>query len=233
MLGGCQSFMADDAPPPLAIDRQVTERHPPGCQGEHCPLVNVDTLVFADEPALNRLIDARLRAMTVMAPDEATPATLDGYQQAFLAAAEPGWSTYLQAKLRERHGSLAVLELSSYLFRGGAHGMPGRGFINFDLARDREVTLADALLPGQEARFWQLAEQAHRQWLDGNRPEGDPDFDRRWPFQRTPHVALLSDRVLLKYDVYSLGPYSMGHPELSIPYAQLGGVLAPPYLPAP
>ena len=43
------------------VDQTVTEHRPQGCEGDSCPLVNVDTLTFADEPELNRLIDARLR----------------------------------------------------------------------------------------------------------------------------------------------------------------------------
>ncbi len=215
------------------MERVVTEQRPEGCSGENCPLVNIDTLRFPDEPALERLIDARLRAMTQTAPDDRLPASLEAYQRDFLAHAEPRWSTYLQAKPRDHHDTLVVIELSSYLDRGGAHGMPGRGFINYDLEQDRALTLEDVLLPGQEERFWALAEQAHRDWLQGNQPADDPQFAERWPFQRTNNVALLADRVLLKYDVYSLGPYSMGHPELSIPYGQLDGVLRPERLPEP
>ena len=40
----------------------------------------------------------------------------------------------------------------------------------------------------------------------------------------------LKDSVLLKYDVYSIAPYSSGHPELSIPHDQLEGIVSPEYL---
>ncbi|XQR91476.1 DUF3298 domain-containing protein [Stutzerimonas urumqiensis] len=231
LLVACQSPVPQQQTTPLSAQRILDEQRPEGCQGDRCPLVNVDTFVFPTEPALNALIDERLRRMTQYGPDDAIPVSLDAYRQRFLSNAEPGWSTYLQAKPRDQHGDLVVIELSSYLYQGGAHGMPGRGFINYDLERNRAVTLEDALLPGQEAAFWGLAEEAHQAWLDGNVPEEDADFADNWPFQRTDHVAFLKDSVLLKYDVYSLGPYSMGHPELSIPYSKLDGVLKPDYLP--
>lgn len=49
---------------------------------------------------------------------------------------------------------------------------------------------------------------------------------------RCPHVALLKDNVVLKYDVYSIAPYSEGHVELKIPYSRLNGILKPQWFPA-
>lgn len=228
LISACQHFGGE---PPIEVRQVVSEQRPAGCPetDERCPLVNIDTQLFASEPALNALIDQRLRRMTINSPDATIPATLESYQEDFLRGAEPGWSSYLQAKLREQHGSLLVVELSSYLHTGGAHGMPGRGFINYDRDQDRELKLVDVLLPGKEGAFWRAAAKAHQQWLLAN-PQ-DADVHRQWPFQQTANVALLRDKVLLKYDVYSIAPYSSGHPELEIPYGELNGILKPAYLP--
>jgi hypothetical protein len=227
-LGGCQHFGGE---PPVDARRILSEQRQAGCpaQDDSCPLVNIDTQLFENEPALNALIDKRLREMTVNSPDAKVPATLEGYQQAFLRDAEPGWASYLQAKLRDQHDSLLVVELSSYLHTGGAHGMPGRGFINFDREQDRELKLAEVLLPGKEGAFWRVAAKAHQKWLVAN--EHDAAFSRQWPFQQTSNIALLRDKVLLKYDVYSIAPYSSGHPELEISYNELSGILKPVFLP--
>ena len=228
LISACQHFGGEA---PVEVRQIVSEQRPAGCPetDERCPLVNIDTQLFATEPALNALIDQRLRKMTLNSPDATIPATLESYQEVFLRVAEPGWSSYLQAKLREQHGPLLVVELSSYLHTGGAHGMPGRGFINYDRNQDRELKLADVLLPGKEGAFWRAAAKAHQQWLLMN-PQ-DADSLRQWPFQQTANVAFLGDKVLLKYDVYSIAPYSSGHPELEIPYSELSGILQPAYLP--
>jgi hypothetical protein len=155
---------------------------------------------------------------------------LQSYQQRFLSTAEPGWSSYLQAKLRDQHRNILVVELSSYLYVGGAHGMPGRGFINYDSKRDRELRLEDLLIPGQEGNFWRTARQAHQRWLVENEHDQDAAFLEFWPFQQTANVALLKDSVLLKYDVYSIAPYSSGHPELFIPNEQLKGIVKAKHL---
>lgn len=229
LLGACQHIGGER---PLEVRQILSEQRPSDCPAEddRCPLVNIDTLHFAAEPALNTLIDERLRRMTVNAPDAELPATLEGYQEHFLSNAEDGWSSYLQAKLREQHGSLLVIELSSYLFEGGAHGMPGRGFINYDRELGRELKLADVLLPGKEGAFWRAAREAHQRWLVANELDQDAEFIEMWPFVQTTNVALLKGSVLLKYDVYSIAPYSSGHPELSIPHAQLKGIVRPEYL---
>ncbi|MFL9814318.1 DUF3298 domain-containing protein [Stutzerimonas sp. VN223-3] len=228
LLGACQHFGGE---PPVEVRQILSEQRPVGCpkQDDNCPLVNIDTQLFAEEPELNALIDERLRKMTVNSPDARIPATLESYQEDFLSSAQSGWSSYLQAKLRDQHGSLVVVELSSYLYTGGAHGMPGRGFINYDRKQDRELKLADVLLPGKEGSFWRVAAEAHQRWLLAN--QHDAAFSRQWPFQQTANVALLRDKVLLKYDVYSIAPYSSGHPELEIPYAELSAILKPEYLP--
>jgi hypothetical protein len=227
LLGGCQHFASER---PVEVRQTVTEQRPTGCEGENCPLVNIDTLTFADEPELDRLIDARLRRMTINGPDDRLPETLQSYQQRFLSTAEPGWSSYLQAKLRDQHRNILIVELSSYLYVGGAHGMPGRGFINYDREQNRELRLEDLLIPGQEGSFWRVARQVHQRWLVENGHAQDAEFVDFWPFQQTANIALLKDSVLLKYDVYSIAPYSSGHPELFIPHEQLKGILKPEYL---
>jgi hypothetical protein len=223
LIGGCQHLGGE---PPVDVRQILSEQRPTGCpeQDDSCPLVNIDTQLFENEPVLNALIDQRLRKMTVNSPDAEVPETLESYQRAFLQDAQPGWSSYLQAKLREQHGPLLVVELSSYLHIGGAHGMPGRGFINYDREQDRELKLADVVMPGKEGAFWRVAAKTHQQWLQAN--EHDAAFSRQWPFQQTSNVAFLRDKVLLKYDVYSIAPYSSGHPELEIPYEELDGILS-------
>src|SRR5690606_37899769 len=126
-------------------------------------------------------------------------------------------------------GNILVIELSSYLFTGGAHGMPGRGFINFDREQNRELRLEDILLRGQAGNFWRAARQAHQRWLAANELDQDAGFIEFWPSRQTAHTALLKNSILLKYGVYSIAPYSGGHPERSIPHAELKGVVRPEY----
>jgi len=229
LLGACQ--LLGGQPERLATQRITWEQRADNCASERCSLVNVDTLKFADQPQLDALIEQALLAMTRETPDGALPASLRDYSAALLRRAPQGRETWLQAKLIDQHHDLAVIELSSYLYSGGAHGMPGRGFLHYSLGQQRLLTLDELLLPGGADAFWLAASEAHQRWLKAQKLEQDRDFRYNWPFQRTRNVALLKDKVLLKYEVYALGPYSMGHPELEIPYSRLRHILRPEYLP--
>lgn len=230
LLGACQWLAPQPAPP--AVQKIAWEQRAEGCRSERCSLVNVETLRISDAPALNALIEQALLAMTRETDGQPLPASLRGYADALLAESREGRETWLQAKLVDRHGDLLVIELSSYLYSGGAHGMPGRGFINYSLSRQRALQLDDLLLPGQEDAFWTAAREARRDWLKAQQLDQDRDFQASWPFVPTANIALLHDKLQLKYDVYALAPYAMGHPTLEIPYPRLQGVLRPEYLPA-
>ncbi|MFC3607709.1 DUF3298 domain-containing protein [Stutzerimonas tarimensis] len=226
-LAACQRPPADQ--PPVAFERSISETRSEGCDGEHCPLVNIDVLRFPGEPELERLIDRRLRQLARHG-DEPIPPSLEAHRQAFLASARDDWSSWLQAAIRDWHGQVLVIELSSYRDLGDTTGHPGRGFINYDRAAKRELRLQDALLPGREGAFWRLAEQAHRDWVRQQHPERIVEFRAAWPFRPTPHIALLRDRVLLKYDVRQIAPYDNGHPEISVPHSRLTDILRPEFL---
>lgn len=229
LLSACQSLAPSDEP--ARYERHAWEHTPAGCHGEECPLVNIDTLHFPAEPALDRLIERRLLELAADGPGAPLPASLASHERDFLASARPGWSSYLQAQVREQADGRILIELSSYRYTGGAHGQPGRGFIDFDRRQHKALDLSDLLLPGQEEAFWAKAEEAHRRWLVAQGFAADEQFTRIWPFRKTPHIALSRSGLLLKYDVYSIAPYSSGHPELLIPYPQLNGILKTEYFP--
>ena len=230
-LGACASLFQPNYRTPLETTRDASEQLKPGCSTPDCPLVNIDTLRFPAEPALDPIIEKRLLQMTRTEPGAPVAPTLAAYREQFLRDAAPRTSSYLQAKVREQHDGLVIVELSSYLDTGGAHGMPGRGFINYSRSQQKDVTLQDMLLPGQEQAFWGAAKVAHNNWLISSHYGSDPEFVKNWPFEKTPHVALLKDNVVLKYDVYSIAPYSEGHVELKIPYSRLNGILKPEWFP--
>lgn len=228
-LGACQSAFQ---PKPLAFTPDASEQVKAGCKGDDCPLVNIETVHFAADPKLDALIEQRLLKMTVNSPDDKLAPSLNAYREQFLRTADTRNSMYLQAKVREQHDGLVIVEVSSYLDTGAAHGEPGRGFINYSRILHKELSLTDMLLPGQEQAFWNTAKVAHNSWLINSQMDRDPEFVKNWPFQKTPNVALTSNGVVLKYNVATIAPYALGLIEMTIPYARLTGVLKPELAPA-
>ncbi|CAM3787970.1 MULTISPECIES: RsiV family protein [Pseudomonas] len=230
-LGACQSLFQPNMRTPLEVKRDRWEHIKPGCSNADCPLVNIDTIHFPANPKLDGIVEKRLLQLTQDNERSALPSSLKAYEEQFMASAESRNSSYLQAKVREQHDGLVIIELSSYLDTGGAHGMPGRGFINYSRQQDKVLTLQDMLVPGQEATFWKTAEEAHKGWLISTGMDKDAEFVKTWPFRQTPHIALTYGAVVLKYEVYAIAPYSMGHIELKIPYPRLNGVIKPELFP--
>ena len=175
-LGACQSVFQASAPKPLAFTPDASEQLKAGCKGQDCPLVNIDTVHPQGDPKLDALIESRLLKMTVFSPEDKLAPSLNAYREQFLRTADSRNSSYLQAKVREQHDDLVIIELSSYLDTGGAHGMPGRGFINYSRKDQREVTLQDMLIPGQEKAFWAAGKVAHMNWLMSTRFGNVPEF---------------------------------------------------------
>ena len=231
-LGACQSVFQPAVQKPLAFANDASEQVKAGCTGQDCPLVNIDTLHFPDAPKLDAMIENRLLRMTVNSPDDKLAPSLNAYREQFLRESANRHSMYLQAKVREQHDALVIIEVSSYLDTGVAHGEPGRGFINYSRLLHKELSLADMLLPGQEQAFWNTAKVAHNTWLINSQMDRDPEFVKNWPFQKTPNVALTSSGVVLKYNVATIAPYAMGLIEMTIPYARLSGVIKPELVPA-
>ncbi|WP_442513183.1 RsiV family protein [Pseudomonas promysalinigenes] len=230
-LGACQSLFAPNYRTPLEVKRDAWEHVKPGCSASDCPLVNIDTVHFPAQPKLDAIVEKRLLQLTEDNQHGTAPSSLQAYEQQYLASADKRNSSYLQAKVREQHDGLVIIELSSYLDSGGAHGMPGRGFINYSRKLDKVLTLQDMLVPGQEQAFWKTVEESHRAWLISVAMDKDAEFVKTWPFKRSPHIALTYGAVVVKYEVYAIAPYSMGHVELKIPYPRLNGILKPELFP--
>lgn len=231
-LGACQSLFQPSYRTPLEATRDATEQSKPGCAASDCPLVNIDTVHFAKEPKLDALIEQRLLEMTRTNAGDPLPSSLESYREQFLSTAAPRNSMYLQAKVREQHDGLVIIELSSYLDQGATHGEPGRAFINYSRQQQKALWLSDMLLPGKEDAFWKAAQVAHNSWLISTRLSLEPEFVKTYPFQKTPNVALTYGGVILKYPTTTIAPYALGHVELQIPYSRLEGILKPELVPA-
>lgn len=230
-LGACQGLFKPEGSQSMASTHQRWEHRAPGCTGADCALVNIDLQLPKDDPLLAARIEHDLLELTRELPGDPVAKSLQIHERDFLATAQPGWTSYLQAKIIEQHDRLVIIELSSYRFTGGAHGVPGRAFINYDRQLKKVLTLQDMLVPGEETAFWDAARLAHQAWLATRGYADDSEFQKTWPFERTANIGLLYGTVMLKYDVDRIAPYSLGHPEVKIPYSRLNGILKPYYFP--
>lgn len=204
----------------------------PDCKGE-CPSIELKSISFPDIPKLTKLIDHVLVYMTGVDPNMPRPyQTLAEYTPYFWKTAQVRDQTIFTAKLKEATNDLVVVELhTDQYLTGAAHGIPATQYLNWQRKSERVLALDEALLPNQGPAFTEALRRAHQTWLMQNEDAKlDPaTYDRLWPFQESNNFALTQGGMVIKYDAYSIAPYSHGQPELIIPYSALQGILRPEF----
>ena len=224
----------------LVSEVQTSEWLASGCQrAEDCASVVVKREVFADRPALNAAIHAQLLEQLQgngESPAAGSGESIEQVAEEFLEEASKvaemstaRWQLSGEASKLARQGRTLTVVVRSYLYSGGAHGMPVTHWLNWDLAAEKALVLADVLQPGKEQAFWQLAEGAHRSWL-ASQNLGE-DFSDNWPFAHGDDFRLTDKGITLLYGVYTIAPYSMGEIELTVPWDRLGDVVRAEYMP--
>jgi hypothetical protein len=239
MLAGCDKRPDEQAPPALQSQREKLERRAAGCgDNEDCASVAITLEIFEQRPKLNSAIRQQLiRQLRGNGETEPHADSLEALAEAFLkdAAQMPGSAAHHaqltgDAKRSAQRGHLLTVAINSYAYTGGAHGMPATHWLNWDLAADQHLPLAQVIQPGQEAAFWARAEDAHQRWLS-EEPAVDETFREIWPFQRSDDFRFDDDGMVLLYNPYALGPYAIGSVQLTLPWEDLRGVVREAYLP--
>jgi hypothetical protein len=123
-----------------------------------------------------------------------------------------------------------LFEISSYVYTGGAHGMPYSEYLVFDPSTKKQVTLDDMLISGKKPRFEALAYDAYKGWVK-TVAEDVSSYEKNWPFTLSDNVTLTDTGVSIRYQHYSIGPYAYGMPVLNIPYSKLDKVIKPRFIP--
>jgi len=199
----------------------------PACHGR-CAEFDFDALQFPGAPALTDAVLLTLEAAPGKSPEQRVLNLGKTFIKEAAEFHEP-WQQIVKVQQRPGLRTVVVLDVDNYSYTGGAHGMNVVSALNWDTKLQRVVTLKDWLLPNQEAAFWRQAKAAHQHWLS-QQPDAKSLADG-WPFDKTDVMALLPAGLFLKYQPYSIGPYSMGTPEIVIPYERLTGIFKPDYLP--
>lgn len=123
-----------------------------------------------------------------------------------------------------------LFELHSYVFTGGAHGMPYSEYLVFDQKTQQQVQLADMLKSGSKSQFNALAYAAYKTWVK-TVDDDVASYEENWPFTLSDNVTLTDKGLDIRYQHYAIGPYAYGMPVLHIPYRQLDGVIKPRFMP--
>ncbi len=76
------------------------------------------------------------------------------------------------------------------------------------------------------------AYEAFKQWVIASELSTNvQEYEQAWKFKLSENYYLGQQGLILQYAEYEIGPYVVGLPRLTIPYAELQGILKAAYLP--
>ena len=215
---------------------QVTtlKRTKPNCKGSECPAITLKQLSFKDYPRFNSFVEQTLLSLALLETNnDQRFRDVAELEANFFNKAQPRDEIALSSSLKYMSEEVVVVQLDSFIYTGGAHGISTTQYLNWLPKTDKLLTLEAMLLPGKAQAFNEALKKQHALWLKKNAiAKKDPaGYNKLWPFEPNDNVALLENGVAVTYDPYSIGPYSMGKPTIYIPFSELKGILQPDLLP--
>ena len=210
------------------------KRVKPDCKGSECPVLNFKQLTFTGYDRFNSFLEQTLLSLALLETNRTQNVrTLPELEIYFFKTAQPRDEIALAASVKFQSEEVIVIQLDSYIFTGGAHGISTTQYLNWLPKTDKLLTLETMLLPGQAQAFEGALKKQHALWLKKNElAKKDPEgYNKLWPFEPSDNVALLENGLAVTYDPYLLAPYSFGKPTIYIPFRELKGILRPELLP--
>ena len=138
------------------------------------------------------------------------------------------WLLRRTARVQRQTGLLLSVVFHEETFAGGGNPNNNLMYVNFWTASGEPVQLQDILLQGSEEKLLKSAE-AHFRQLKKLGPADSLTKAGFWfdndKFSLTQNYGLGKDAITFYYNNYEIAPYAMGSTSLSIPYAELRGVL--------
>ncbi|WAI88645.1 hypothetical protein SC65A3_02126 [Psychrobacter sp. SC65A.3] len=228
------------------LDYQLPKKLQETCAArDNCPEIEVKYLK-TNHKWLNDITNQRINTLVVNSkPSESAPITT----KATPAAVKSALDSFAASQLNELPSDSAfaysltvtpeyvghindfeTFEISSYVFTGGAHGMPYSEYLVFDQKTKKQIKLADMLQSGKKPQFKALAYNAYKDWVK-TVDKDVKNYEKNWPFTLSDNVTLTDKGIDIRYQHYAIAPYAYGMPVLSIPYNKLSGIIQPRFIP--
>lgn len=206
----------------------------PGCKGSECPALNFKRLTFTGYDRFNGFLEQTLLSLALVETNrDQAFRDLTELELYYFKTAKPRDEIALASSVKYMSEEIVVVQLDSFIFSGGAHGISTTQYLNWLPKTDRLLTLEAMLLPGKAPAFEEALKKQHALWLKKNplAKEDPAGYNKMWPFEPSDNIALLENGLAVTYDPYRLAPYSFGKPTIYIPYRELAGILRPELLP--
>lgn len=220
-------------PDTLSYTTKNFDRIFPECEGDDCTTYSLEYIEISNKEYhfINDSIRVELMG-SYTSMDDAADDFFDEYEEVTLDIGNEGfnppWAHELNVSVDFNKEGLFTVSYGYYGYFGGAHGMPGFSSVNYDLATKQELTFYDLVNVADSTDLQFVGEKYFR--LDNNLDlETDLAeagyFWENTGFYFSDIFTLSDDGLIFTYSPYEIGPYAIGMPSVTIPYAELA-----PYL---
>lgn len=157
----------------------------------------------------------------------------EGDDKESLCTESHNYETVYSPSYLGHHNQLEQLEVFTSDYLGGAHESFGSIYYIFD-ERDHRLTLAD-ILQGDKNALYPLLDAAYKAETGTDPADKNLDKDDRERIknlhEQTGNFFFAADGLVFSYPPYAVAPFVAGQVELTLPYAQLRGIIKDAYLP--
>lgn len=146
------------------------------------------------------------------------------FKNEFPEESEPSWELQIETEKIYQSEDVITIAISTYEFKGGAHGNDKIKFLNLD-AKTGEVLLQKDIIDNIDA-FKEIAKTYFLNNLE-NKDEGlkIEDYFFGKPFQLPENIGFSDDGFILLYNVYEVASYNQGYTEFVIPFDEIESLL--------
>lgn len=145
-----------------------------------------------------------------------------------------GYSLYQTVTTARADSAVVSLLDDTYQYTGGAHGMAYREGVNFDAVSGKKLALSD-IFYDYEAFTEEAKERIVYELREDYGEELFEDYittvEELWADGSEPQWYLDASSVVIVLQEYSVGPYSIGMPQIHLPYAEFEPYIKENYMP--
>lgn len=146
------------------------------------------------------------------------------FKKDFPDASEPVWELHIETEKIYRSDEVITLAVSTYEFKGGAHGNDKIKFLNLN-AKTGEVLNQKDIIENLKD-FKVIAKSHFVKSLDRDSEQIKmEDFFFGKPFQLPENIGFSEDGLVLLYNVYEVASYNQGFTEFVIPFNEVESLL--------
>jgi len=131
------------------------------------------------------------------------------------------WALSRRAALLFTTGEIATVAITDSGYLGGAHGFNDRTLLCFDLRDGKRLTLTELVSDSSRGILQRIAEAEFRRvkGIAAERPlqEEGLFLGEGEPFKVSENFGVVEGGLLLHYNPYDIGPFSMGETDLLLP----------------